>query len=86
MPEPTILFRGEFHSEAQRLLAATDPRPVLDEMGNMKVSRLVRGMTRGGGESIPGLPPVNRSGAFRARFLRGFWGRFHRGFTFRGLG
>ena len=68
MADATVLFRGEFHSEAQRLLAATDPRPVLDEMGNMKVSRLVRGMTRGGGESIPGLPPVNRSGAFRARF------------------
>lgn len=69
MPEPAILARVTIRSDLAALLRATDPAPILDELGSYKVSRMIRGLRTGGAAAI-GQPPVSRRGAI------GFAGRF----------
>jgi len=64
-----LLASGTFTLDTRRLLRATDPRPVLEEAGSRKVTRMVRGLRRSG-EPVAGRPPVSRRGAL------GFAGRF----------
>jgi hypothetical protein len=69
MPDDFLIASGTFKLETRKLLRATNPRPVLNEAGSRKVSRMVRGM-RKSGEPMPGGAPVSRRGAL------GFAGRF----------
>ena len=69
MPDGDLIYSATFDLDVAPLLRATDPRPVLEEAGNRKVSRMVRGM-RTSGAPAAGQPPVSRRGA------RGFAGRF----------
>ena len=69
MPDDLLLASGTFSMDTRKLLRATDPRPVLEEAGSRKVSRMVRGLRRSG-EPQAGRPPVTRRGAL------GFAGRF----------
>lgn len=65
---PQLIMKARISTDASRLMAKMNPRPILEEAGNRKVSRMVRGLRRSG-EPMAGEPPVSRTGA------RGFAGR-----------
>lgn len=66
--QPAVAMSARVSTDARRLLAKTNPGPVLREVGQYKVDRMIRGLRRGG-DPIEGQAPVSRSGG------RGFGGR-----------
>ena len=69
MSEPAIMATYELKLATRELLARLDPRPILEEAGNRKVTEMVLSLGREG-EPASGSPPVSRHGA------KGFAGRF----------